>query len=387
MAGRCLCVLLLSSSLVWAGPGDEPILVRNPATLRVDRLPAERLPLGDEDDYKPCIVLLPNGELIVVAFHQHKLPAGRIRENILLFRSRDGGRTWSRGQTLDIVGREPYLTVLRDGTLFMTVHLLAQDIRNKDGFTHSYLHRSTDGGRTWTTIRIGPEGFPPKAETMTSRTVLELPDGALLLGVDAARGPAFVWRSTDRGKTWLRTQSCNTGGFKSAYSYFGESFLWRTRSGKIINIVRVDSDEHPISGLPVPGGKGDQRDHLVLYESTDQCRSMRKVADFGSYGEMYPSVLRLKDGRMLLTFTVRDLTPPLGVQAVPGTEKEDSFSFDFGRDRLVLDAKTPKNQPSGGGFGPTVQLADGTLVTAYSFRTSHGKTRLEILRWKLPPGR
>ena len=86
------------------------------------------------------------------------------------------------------------------------------------------------------------------------------------------------------------------------------------------------------------------------------------------YGEHYQALLRLADGRMLLTFTVRALRPPLGVQAVLGSEQRDGFALNFKQDRLILDDKTPADQPSGGGFGNTVQLADGTLVTAYTYR-------------------
>jgi hypothetical protein len=31
-----------------------------------------------------------------------------------------------------------------------------------------------------------------------------------------------------------------------------------------------------------------------------------------------------------------------------------------------------------------VQLKDGTLVTSYSYRGRDDKTRLEVVRWKLP---
>lgn len=41
----------------------------------------------------------------------------------------------------------------------------------------------------------------------------------------------------------------------------------------------------------------------------------------------------------------------------------------------------------GGGFGPTVQLEDGTLVTSYSYRDGDDRTRLEVVRWRLPPPR
>ena len=53
---------------------------------------------------------------------------------------------------------------------------------------------------------------------------------------------------------------------------------------------------------------------------------------------------------------------------------------------LVLDAKTPPDKPSGGGFGPTVQLKDDTLVTPYSYRGQDNQPHLEVVRWKLPLG-
>ncbi len=99
---------------------------------------------------------------------------------------------------------------------------------------------------------------------------------------------------------------------------------------------------------------------------------------------MYMSILRLADKRLLLTFTVRDLAPPLGVRAIPGMETDDGFLFDFAHDRLMLDTKTGARY-QGGGFGPSVQLADGTLVTSYSYRGSDDKTHLEVVRWNLPP--
>ena len=103
-------------------------------------------------------------------------------EQTLLFRSPDGGRTWTGPQPLDLLGREPYLTVLKNGTVFITGHLLAQDVRNEWGYTTGFLHRSTDGGRTWQSTRVESEQIKPKASNHTTRNVLELSDGSLLLG-------------------------------------------------------------------------------------------------------------------------------------------------------------------------------------------------------------
>jgi len=198
MRSHLFLTLLLSASSLLA----EPITIRNSSRPGVPSIDAERIPVGVIGDYKACIAQSPSGELLLVAFHQYQLPGKRYYEDMLLFRSQDGGKTWSKPETLGLLGREPYLTILGDGTIFITVHLLANDVRNKDGYTYSFVHRSGDGGRTWTTTRIGPEGFAAPAETQITRNVLELADGSLVLGASDNRGTDYLWRSRDRGRTW-----------------------------------------------------------------------------------------------------------------------------------------------------------------------------------------
>ena len=50
----------------------------------------------------------------------------------------------------------------------------------------------------------------------------------------------------------------------------------------------------------------------------------------------------------------------------------------------MLDTKTPVGTYQGGGFGPTVQLKNCTLVTSYSYRGADKLTHVEVVRWKLP---
>jgi hypothetical protein len=405
----CLLLFSLIGFLISLFPAaahgdDTPIVVRNPRKLRVHTLPAERIQVGEADDYKPSIALLPNGQILMTAFHAVTLPDGGYREDTLLFRSNDGGKSWSAGEKLDLLGREPYLTVLKSGVVFITGHLLHRDIRNKDKLVRGYIHRSVDGGKTWETTEVGPEGFPPGRWTHSTRNILELPDRTLLAGTDADglipdldaadsattdsqcfSGPFYMWRSNDQGKTWDKSPISMPVGFQSIWGFFGgEAFLWRARSGKIIAFVRVNSRELPIAGRPIKP-RDDSDDHIVLYTSTDQGRTFHRLADFGDYGELYPSVLRLRDGRLLLTFTNRNIDRrPLGVHAVLGTEHRDGFAFDLEHDRLLLDWKTPDDKTTGGGFGPTVQLKNGILVTAYSYRGADNKTYLEIVRWRAP---
>ena len=50
----------------------------------------------------------------------------------------------------------------------------------------------------------------------------------------------------------------------------------------------------------------------------------------------------------------------------------------------MIDTKTPPGVASGGGFGPTVRLPDGPLVTSYTYRTADNHKHAEVVRWRLP---
>jgi hypothetical protein len=170
-----------------------------------------------------------------------------------------------------------------------------------------------------------------------------------------------------------------------------EGVFFQARCGDLLSILRVESDKFP----PIPGTRivdmiSDQYERMVVFRSTEGGKVWQLQEESGShYGEMCPAVLRLSDGRLLLTLTIRAVRPPLGVRAVFGRETRDGFEFDFEHDRLVLDDKTPQGLTSGGGFGPTVQLDDETLVNAHSYRAvendePHLQTRIEVVRWNLP---
>ncbi|MFV2066284.1 MAG: sialidase family protein [Pirellulales bacterium] len=128
-----VAAILLTVAFVWSTTSSRAVAeelendfieVRNPKILPA-RISCQRIALGEPDDYKPSIARLLNGELLMVAFRQHRLGKRRIREDLLLFRSKDGGRTWSQRESRsDVPGREYYLTALKNGTLMMTVHLI-----------------------------------------------------------------------------------------------------------------------------------------------------------------------------------------------------------------------------------------------------------------------
>jgi hypothetical protein len=368
---------------------DNFIDIHNPKTLPA-RLAAERIDLGI--GCKPCIARLPSGELLVVASSQKRAEGDNTREDKMLYRSGDGGKTWSEPEILVLPGSEPYLSVVNDGTIFITSNLPAQELRNKNGVADSTLHRSQDAGRTWSSMQIVPEESRPVAG-ITTRNVLEMVDGSLMIGVsehDINNGKSFMWVSTDKGKTWAEKVPAHFDDIPRDYPYavLGEAYMWQA-GYKIYAILTMRSgNSWPIAGTTDPGGS-DNTERMILYSSRDKGRNWQKVRDLGDYGQMYPSTLRLDDDRILLTFTQRAIRPSLGVRAVFGREtcvagrwREVDFTFDMENDHIMLDAKTGSRK-SGGGFGPTVKLENGTLVTSYSCLGEDNRKHVEVARWQL----
>ena len=277
-----------------------PLRVNNPRKLNTWQLPAERIALGEA--YKPSLALLPDGELVMVALFSDSLPEGKIREWTGLWRSPDGGRTWSkRIEVSDLIGREQWLTSTREGILLATCHLLPQDVNNTAGYTHSYVHRSIDGGRNWERTRIGPEGFPPQAATTLSRNVVEQPDGSLLLGVgvnEMERGTiAYVWTSRDQGQNWESGPQVQMGGYQDRPydnwdGFFSDDFTFRAESGKLHHFIRCGppSPMYPMhDGRAVPSGN-DGIDRMMRCESTDNGQAWSEMRDHGDYGQHYPRI-------------------------------------------------------------------------------------------------
>ena len=386
---------------------EEFIAIRNPRQLKVAEIPAERVPIGQKLEYKPNIAHLGGDELLLLCY-LNDVAAGL---PTYLYRSHDGGRTWEGGRDETSLpdGGEPYLSRMRDGTLLVT------------GGPWGY--RSEDDGYTWSQYQLPPE-FATRVRGNNSRNILELEDGSLLQIVDIPEddpilrhsqyGNGYVARSYDGGRTWPDCYPIEVEGVAEGYprSIFGEVVLWQARSGKIYGIARLDHQFYPLPGrVFTPQELGnvavtlrhygqppvqdladttfDQFGRMKAWYSTDEGHTWQPGADLGDHGQMFHSILRLRDGRLLFTYTQRSINPPLGVRAVLGRETEDGFEFDFEHDIFMIDTKTPIDRSSGGGFGNTVQLDDGTLVTSYSYwRPDEGEPgklfNCEVVRWRLP---
>jgi hypothetical protein len=395
-------------------PGEvdvsRPIPIKNLSRWKTKTLPAERVYLGRY--YKPCVARLPNGQLRLSA--RATSPHYDFTKNDFPIRqSSDGGRTWSKLAEPPFLPSENYMTVLGKGTVLMT---FAGSWRGQGSSDRSCaIYRSEDGCATWQ-----HSGLP--GSSVGSRNVLELPDGSLLWGQSVsdsrAKDKDMVWRSFDGGRTWPGKYPARFDGMPDDYPYgmFCEMFVWQGSSGRLFGIARVDFRHMP----PIPGKEKpsrewidrviDQSEGMLLYASDDLGKTWKPLRYLGDYGQHYPSILRLQDGRLLLTYTVRDPVPHetglVGTSAVVGAEQDNDLRFDFDHDVLLIEARRPycrqpftKGKPwiwnprGAAGWSPTVQLDDGTLLTACSYRTgtsddadrSEGEPlHSEVVRWRVP---
>ena len=157
-----------------------------------------------------------------------------------LFRSDDGGRTWS-----DVPGINDHPT--RDqwqpGAGGLMVHTIVQDPTNADrlfvAISAAGVFRSEDGGQTWTPKNQGvradflPETYPEVGQCC-HHLVMSPEDPNVLY----QQNHCGVYRSADGGDTW---QDIGSGRLPAT---FGFPMAIHPRDGRTVYIVPMHSDEY-----------------------------------------------------------------------------------------------------------------------------------------------
>jgi hypothetical protein len=267
------------------------------------------------------------------------------------------------------------------------------------------LARSLDGGKTWT-IEAPPSLLPPSqggkaAAPLTAPIDFQNPNFAMTLRfTDTNKGPSLLFYSYDRGKTWqgpfdfpllgqtgiaARTDyivNSNRDAFvfltaAKSNGKEGRPFVARTTDGgvhwKIVSwigpepsgfvimpsTVRLSADRL-VSAMRVHGDKdgGNDSDWIDLFESHDNAEHWqyltRPVESTGGHGGNPPSMIRLRDGRLCLTYGYR--AAPYEIRAKLSSDEGKTWTAD-----IVLDKSTTWEV----GYTRTVQRADGKIVTIY----------------------
>jgi len=219
-----------------------------------------------------------------------------------------------------------------------------------------WTRRSHDGGETWDQPTLSP-GSAPHGPNV-------LPDGRLIyVGVDLAwSGNSEVAVSPDLGLTWTRLAVLNShlelpGGVNAR---LGEPHVVATPSGRLVALARFQAK------LP-----GEER-FLWQFDSEDGGHTWTEPRPSTLNGYP-PHLLRVGDGRLLASFSVRH--KPLGHRFCFSHDEGKSWATDG---QLQVDIELGDH-----GYVSTAEVLPGHFVSVYYQRDREGeKPCLMMTRWK-----
>ena len=377
---RVAAAALALPSLPCAQLVSHDIAVAHPAQLPGSIAPISRVALGVRGDYKPYITQLRTGELLLVhrCSPQQEASGGEAgcsTEHAVLWRSPPDGSRWVRTQHVvqrqppapDLVGSEWSVFTFHDGTVFMmapTASACTYYI-SKD-HAHSFVANSTFN----CSLLPGPWNGPSKAviEVLPADAArVGVPEGVYLFGGNE------MWRSVDSGQTFRHFKTVTNERWKVSttdnfFEQSGTPFL--TRTGSLMHAPRVGvnpiwdntdgsqlfrSTDFGSSFVCTTNAAGGfcarNSEDRVFYPAPQKkhwscpggerpyaCADLN--ASFGGPGDMYPSMLQLRDGRVLLTFTKRcnPAFPPMwsSTAGVPPPDPASGYSCECSNGRLGL---------------------------------------------------
>ncbi len=268
----------------------------------------------------PLLVPMPDAGRLMLAFNA-EYPGGSLVHYAMKMFSDDQGLTWSLPEylnsddTMPAFGFNSMTCYLGDGVL------LAYPIT--DGTLYRY--RSTDYGKTWqkfSEIRLpeeDPHYYTWDPPLVTDGRIYETayvyyraggrPDGELTVY-------GYYRISEDGGKTF------GPDIIPPEWHGVNEVFLFRKRDGGFIGAGRRQNHN----------ADGDQSDSLVVSLSSDGLNWSVPVEVQGD-GRMHPSIVELPDGRLIMTYVVRegypdnaDGFPRYGIEAVESRDGGKSWN-------------------------------------------------------------
>ena len=334
----------------------------------------------------PDIKILQDGDWVLAFCETMRRPGiTHLDPSLLnmLLRSTDGGESWDGPQVIagyDFSGMDdPGMVQLSSGVLLVNTarnSFVSLDTADGDaayarfnrraGFAWAgsyplaegtYVHRSEDGGRTWSgSARVD---VAPFASGYTLRPITELEDGSLLLPCydeSQVPCPSFVVPSYDQGRTW--TGACLIA-VDDRMGFF-EPALLALPGGRVLALLRTHE-------------KGNH--HLYQCHSDDGGRTWSSAQPTPMRG-LPPHMLRLQDGRLLCVYGCR--WAPFGIRAC--LSNDDGASWDIDNELILRD-----DFPNGDlGYPTSVQRADGSICTAYYGQGGEGVTCIQASSYRIP---
>lgn len=305
----------------------------------------------------PNLTQLSDGTIIATVFNQPS--HGALVGDAECWASVDGGWTWQyRGTPARHVGDSNRMNVAAglagNGDLIV---LGSGYTRPAEGFSSKLpaaVCRSSDGGVTWVVSSDFPSG--PDGQMYT-------PFGDIHTGLDGSLcvsayngGGSYLLASADDGANWELRSVVSEKHNETAPFHLG--------GGKWLAAARTNDPAYP-------------NEPLDLFASDDDGRTWRLKQRVTAEGQHPGHLMRLTDGRLLLTYG--DRRPEhLGV----GARLSDDEGESWGEPIRIAD--TPGAIWDEIGYPGCVQRADGKIVTAYYICTEDEGYSMSVVVWELP---
>lgn len=328
----------------------------------------------------PNLTLMPNGDIVATIFNKpyHGLWAGDVE----CWASSDGGRFWSRRgvpaphepQTNRMnvaagLASNGDLLVISSGWSKREEHPPKErkdfewgmQFRDADTLV-PWVCRSKDGGRTWEraeTVSCEPSGKPAGVPTpVPFGDIVVVKPGFLVCtmywgeGKQAERcglAPAtYCFRSRDDGKTWREPSRICDNPDEAA-------------------ILCLD-ENHWLAAVRARG--------LNLFVTDDAGAHWRLQGPLTGYQELPAHLLRLRDGRIILSYGIRHH----GYYGIGVHISDDQGKTWYTPAKLV-----DFDDAWDGGYPSSVELNDGTIVTAYYTRriAEHQRYHMGVILWNV----
>ncbi|TNJ63755.1 exo-alpha-sialidase [Paenibacillus hemerocallicola] len=311
----------------------------------------------------PNLTLLPDGTIAAVLFNKpnHSLAEGEVE----CWVSSDGGRLW-RKQGVPVSSQPGDNRMNHAAGLAHNGDLIvlcsgwtpAQPPRK---VLEPVVCRSRDGGCTW--VQEGDVGKPEQSASM-------IPYGDIVRGGDGLLGASFYSYNESNGQMF--------NYFLRSYDD-GRTWVEPVRIGQKNDGTPIPGNETALLCIDgkrlVAAGRTKKERNLELYASEDFGKTWTHQGAL-TLGNQHPAhLLMLEDGRLLLTYGMRNK----GFYGIGARVSRDlGASWDFPIHLVRFEIATD------GGYPSSVQLDDGTIVTAYySDKVPfHHRYHMGVARWK-----
>ena len=341
----------------------------------------ERYVAIDDKCAWPNLTLMPDGSIVAAIFGEpcHQLWEGSAECWI----SSDGGRLWSflgvpaqhepnrtRGDLAAGLTHEGAFVVLCSGRRFAPPRGEPLDrprTREERGNQEAVVCRSADGGRTWS--RDGAIHYPANVDNAVPfGDVVQLSGNRLAVSCysaedsrseDESGDSAWIYFSDDDGRTWGDARLIGA-------DRYNETDLLVLGEGRLLAASRTARTAE-----------------TEIFASDDQGQTWTCRGAVTPSRHMPAHLLQLQDGSVLLTYGVR-LRGMLGVCAM--ISRDEGVSWDHPRVLFNTEVYKSDTSPQGvdGGYPSSLQLADGTILTAYYCQRipMHRRYHMGVVLWR-----